>query len=44
MIKVIDENDDPDLNSFNKTVNEDKHFLDNELNKLFQDLPSLLCI
>ena len=24
--KVIDENNDPDLNFFNKTVNEDKYF------------------
>ena len=35
--KVIDENNDPDLNFFNKTVNEDKYILDNELNKLIQD-------
>ena len=35
--KLIDENNDPDLNFFNKTVNEDKCFLDNELNKLIQD-------
>ena len=36
--KVIDENNDPDLNFFNKTVNEDKYVLDNELNKLIPDL------
>ena len=35
---MFDENNDPDLNFFNKTVNEDKYFLDNELNKLLQDL------
>ena len=32
------ENSDPDLNYFNMTVNEVKYFLDNELNKLLQDI------
>ena len=35
---MFDENNDTDLNFFYKTANEDKYFLDNELNKLLQDL------
>ena len=36
--KVVDESNDPDLNFFNETVKKDKYLLDNELNKLLQDL------
>lgn len=35
---MIDEYNDPDLNFYNKTVNEDKYFLECELKKLLQNL------
>ena len=35
---IDDENNDPDVNFYNQRVNQDKYFLDNELNKLILNL------